>query len=204
MQADLRSWLGLGAGVAVALLAIALGNIGHLVYLMDVHPGVAGWVQAIGAIIAIWAGFYQAARATARAEKREMAARRHARREALHATLTIAVSAGVQFHEGIEWLLRVQPDRDELKAAQSNLGGQIIALRSAPIGGVVNIAFIQAFTSLSGTLDYANSRMQDYLARPASRKDSDERRRWDALIDQLVGLNQISSKKVSELTVLSI
>lgn len=53
MHADARSWLGLSAGLAIALVATAMGNIGKLVYLMDVHPGVAGWVQAVGSIAAI-------------------------------------------------------------------------------------------------------------------------------------------------------
>lgn len=87
MQADLRSWLGLGTGAAVALVAIALGNVGHLVYLMDVHPGVAGWVQAFGSIAAIAAGFAVAAQQARNirkdAKRAQIDAILHTRRDAL-------------------------------------------------------------------------------------------------------------------------
>lgn len=55
MQADLRSWLGVSAGAALALAAIAIGNIKQLVCLMDAHTGVAGWVQGVGSLLAIGA-----------------------------------------------------------------------------------------------------------------------------------------------------
>jgi hypothetical protein len=55
--------MGLGAGLAVGggAVAIAIGNMPRLIYLMDVHPGVAGWVQAIGSIAAIVASVWSAA-----------------------------------------------------------------------------------------------------------------------------------------------
>jgi hypothetical protein len=92
MHADLRSWLGLGAGLAVALIAIAIGNLGQLVYLMDVHPGVAGWVQALGGILAVYAAF-RIARSQDRANLRAWSRRQWALEDAAMATAARAIAA---------------------------------------------------------------------------------------------------------------
>jgi hypothetical protein len=71
MHADARSWIGFFVGASLAGLATAVGHIGTLVYLMDVHPGVAGWVQAVGSVLAILAGFEVARQAVIAADVRE-------------------------------------------------------------------------------------------------------------------------------------
>lgn len=50
---NLPWWSGLLAGAFIAAFASAAGYASQLVHLMDVHPGVAGWVQAAGSIVAL-------------------------------------------------------------------------------------------------------------------------------------------------------
>lgn len=49
----LPGWVGLVSGAVAAAVATGIGYAPELTYLMDVHPGVAGWVQAVGSIAAI-------------------------------------------------------------------------------------------------------------------------------------------------------
>lgn len=118
-------WVGLIAGAAVAGLAVAIGYAPELTYLMDVHPGVAGWVQAVGSIAAIAAAIW-IERGTTR---REAAVRRRGARAKLAAASRIVT----MFRIKCEALLngRLDPRRRD-----SRFGGPVI----------------QGFRSLSETL----------------------------------------------------
>ncbi len=93
MKADLRSWLAVSVGVVIAFAAIAIGHIGELIYLMDVHPGVAGWVQALGSIAAIICAYVIGERQAGherRLEKQREAQAAHDRSERIAALVQAA------------------------------------------------------------------------------------------------------------------
>lgn len=55
--------------MSLAGLVVGIGNGSELVRLMDDHAGIAGWVQAVGSIAAIAAGFVVASRSSADARR---------------------------------------------------------------------------------------------------------------------------------------
>jgi hypothetical protein len=120
MHADARSWIGFLVGAGLAGLAVAAGHIGALVYLMDVHPGVAGWVQAIGSVAAILAtaGIFIAQEQSRKREADEKAAAlaRTVAEMALHATNVVTARLNSALGPKILYLLRGDQTTEKIQA----------------------------------------------------------------------------------------
>jgi hypothetical protein len=150
MHADARSWIGFFVGASLAGLATAVGHIGTLVYLMDVHPGVAGWVQAVGSIIGIATAIAVPAWQSERGERLQRADR--AQRELSFASAAYAaVSEGASVAASIYATCKTHPQgfnrmSVELLIADVLQSMNAIPMHEAPrsdIFSVVKLARIQ-------------------------------------------------------------
>ena len=108
----LPGWIGLLAGCIAAGTATGVGYAPELIYLMDVHPGVAGWVQAIGSIGAIIGAVFVANLQAAADRKARREAAKEERRRRSRMAIALSSLAHVRMSLTLKMLLNTVPTRD--------------------------------------------------------------------------------------------
>lgn len=142
----LPGWAGMITGAAAAGVAASIGYAPELVYLMDVHPGVAGWVQAVGSVaailvsagLAIWIGRSE--------ERRRRVASAEAQVRALNVIASLAFNASNAISAGLSSIpngpagtIGLGHEVLQLESARDAIDRLPLATLDVPVGAIASI-----------------------------------------------------------------